>query len=116
MTITRTLTALAAAASLAACASNPGDVTATYVAPTTYQGMSCAQLNAEAQHISSRLAEASGNQQKAASNDAAKTAVAVILFWPAAFFVSGDKGAATELGRVKGEANALRAEYARKGC
>ena len=116
MTITRTLTALAAAASLAACASSPEDISAAYVSPAAYQAMNCNQLNAEASRINSRLAQATGQQQKAASNDAAMTAVSLILFWPAAFFIGGDKSSAAELGRIKGEAQAVQSAASQRGC
>ncbi len=35
------------------------------------------------------------------------TGVAIVVFWPTAFFVGGDRGNAAELGRLKGEADAL---------
>jgi hypothetical protein len=34
------------------------------------------------------------------------TGVAIVVFWPAAFFVGGDRASASELGRLKGEAGA----------
>jgi len=111
-----TFAALTAAALLSACASQPQDIAAAYVSPTGYSGMSCNALNIEAQRVNQRLAVATGQQSKAASNDAAMTAVTLVLFWPAVFFLNGDKGTAAELGRLKGEAEAIQSAAVRKGC
>lgn len=111
-----TLTAaMIAATTLSACATAPEAVAPSYVSTTAYSGMSCRALNAEAQNVSRALAAATGRQQQAASNDAAMTAVSLILFWPAAFFIKGDD-AAPELARIKGEAQAINAAAKAKGC
>ena len=44
------------------------------------------------------------------------TGVAIVVFWPAAFFVGGDRGNAAELGRLKGEADALEQVSIKKNC
>lgn len=106
---------LIASTALSACATAPENVAASYVSPQRFDGMSCRQLNAEAQRINSALASATGRQQQAASNDAAMTAVSLILFWPAAFFIQGDDNAG-ELSRLKGEAEALTATAQARGC
>jgi hypothetical protein len=110
------ISTLAIAATLAGCASQPQDVAAAYVSPTVYSGMSCKNLNVEAQRVNQRLSVATGQQSKAASNDAALTAVTLVLFWPAAFFIGGDKATAAELGRLKGESEAIQSAAVRKGC
>ena len=115
MTIFKTITALAAAASIAGCASQPDQIAAAYVSPTAYQGMSCGSLNAEAQRVNARLVQTTGQQQKAANTDAAVTAVALVLFWPAAFFIAG-KDSSAELARLKGEADGIQAAAIRAGC
>jgi hypothetical protein len=43
------------------------------------------------------------------------TAVSLILFWPAAFFINGDD-ASPELARIKGTAEAINRTAVRKGC
>jgi len=111
-----TFAALTAAALLSACASQPQDIAAAYVSPTGYSGMSCNALNIEAQRVNQRLAVATGQQSKAASNDAAMTAVTLVLFWPAVFFIDGDNATAAELSRLKGEAAAIQSAAVRKGC
>jgi hypothetical protein len=44
------------------------------------------------------------------------TGVALVLFWPAAFFIKGDGPAAAELGRLKGEYEALERVSNQKRC
>ncbi|MCM2562892.1 hypothetical protein M8756_12090 [Lutimaribacter sp. EGI FJ00015] len=45
-------------------------------------------------------------QDQNAQGDAIATGVALVLFWPAAFFVGGDKENAAERSRLKGEMEA----------
>ena len=42
------------------------------------------------QGISARAAALSGAQDKQRTNDTIATTAAVVIFWPAAFFVGGD--------------------------
>jgi hypothetical protein len=44
------------------------------------------------------------------------TTAAVIIFWPAAFFIGGDKQNAAELARLKGEMEAIEQASIRKNC
>jgi hypothetical protein len=37
------------------------------------------------------------------TNDGVTTAAAIVIFWPAAFFVGGDKQTAAELSQMKGQ-------------
>ena len=115
MTILKTITAFAAAASIAGCAAQPENVAPAYISPTVYSGMNCVTLNAEAHRINARLAQATSQQERAANNDAAVTAVALVLFWPAAFFI-GNKGDEAALARLKGEAEAVHAAAVQRGC
>lgn len=105
----------AAALTLAACAQSPDRIEATDVSPALYAGQSCATLNTEAQRINSRLADLTGRQQRASSNDAALTAVSLILFWPAAFWI-GNQDHAPEIARLRGEAQAVAAAAQQRGC
>ena len=77
-----------------ACAQQPESVSASYVSTSNYMQLTCAQLNEEARLLSARIAEVTGQQEKAANSDAALTAVTLVLFWPPVFFVGrGDKAA-----------------------
>jgi hypothetical protein len=115
MSIFKTITAFTAAATLSACADAPEAVAPAYVSPSTYAQYSCSALNAEAQIVNNRLTSATGRQQSASDNDAAMTAVSLILFWPAVFFIGNNDNAA-ELAQVKGDAEAIRDAAVRKGC
>lgn len=103
-----------AALTLSACATTPEKITAAPVSPLAYNSLSCAQIGREAARVNNELGIASSEQTKAANNDAAMTAVGLILFWPAVFFIKGGDDAS--VARLKGEANALRQAAVQKGC
>jgi hypothetical protein len=98
------------------CASSSNDIQPQYVSHLQYQNLSCQQIGAEAQRVSRRVAEVSGVQDEKASGDAVATGVAIVLFWPAAFFIKGDGATAAELGRLKGEFDALEQASIQKRC
>ncbi|MBY6067560.1 hypothetical protein KUW17_12460 [Leisingera aquaemixtae] len=98
------------------CAQKSENVAGAYVSPLAYQGLSCHQIESEARRVSSRAASVSGIQDKNASNDAVATGVALVLFWPAAFFIKGNKENAAELARLKGELEALEQISIQKNC
>jgi hypothetical protein len=89
------------------CATRAENISAAYVSPVQYQSYSCAQLQEEAARVSSRAAVASGAQDSKATNDAIATGVAVVIFWPAAFFVKGDAASAQEIAQLKGDMEAI---------
>ena len=108
--------ATAAALALAGCATSPDQITPSSVSPALYSGQSCAALNTEAHRINSRLAAVTGAQQSRASRDTAMTATAVILFWPAAFFIGAGQDHAAEIAQLRGEAEALAHAARARGC
>ncbi|MDN3278774.1 hypothetical protein QWJ07_31245 [Frankia sp. RB7] len=112
----RILLIAAAAAALAGCASSSQDISATYVSPVTYQNYTCQQLGMEAQAVSARAAALSGAQDSQRTKDAVATTAAVIIFWPAAFLVGGDKATAAELGQMKGQMVAIEQASIMKKC
>ena len=101
---------------LGACATSPEKIPASYISSKNYTGYSCVQINQEAGYIRDRLTELTGQQETQAKNDAALTAVSLLLFWPAAFAIGGDDTRAAEIGRLKGEAEALRKASIARGC
>lgn len=107
--------AAAAALGLAACAPDPSTVAPAYISPTAYAGLSCDALNAEAARLASRVSQVTGEQQQAASADAAMTALSLVLFWPAVFWIGTDDRS-DELARLRGEAEALRLAALQRGC
>ena len=108
--------ALSASIALAACAEKAENIAPTYISPIAYQSYSCKQIVEEATRVSSRVGELSGVQNEKASDDAVATGVALVIFWPAAFFIKGDKQTAAELGRLKGELEALEKSSIQKKC
>ena len=100
----------------ASCASSPENISASYVSPIIYDNLTCDQLREEATRLSARAGELTGQQNEEQTRDAVATGVAIVVFWPAAFFVGGDGQTAAELARVKGDLEAIKAVSDRKKC
>jgi hypothetical protein len=73
-------------------------------------------LALEAQGISTRAATLSGAQDSQRTKDGLVTAAAIVVFWPAAFFVGGDKQTAAELANMKGQMVAIEQASIAKKC
>jgi hypothetical protein len=101
---------------LAGCASSSSEIAPAYVSPVMYQSYTCQQLALEAQGISQRAATLSGAQDNQRSKDQLATAAAIVVFWPAAFFVGGDKQTAAELANMKGQMVAIEQASIAKKC
>jgi hypothetical protein len=101
---------------LAGCASTSAEIAPAYVSPVAYQSYTCQQLALEAQAVSTRAATLSGVQDNQRTKDGLATAAAVVIFWPAAFFVGGDKQNAAELGQMKGQMVAIEQASIAKKC
>ncbi|MEL7214251.1 MAG: hypothetical protein AAGK92_16425 [Pseudomonadota bacterium] len=101
---------------LMGCAQKSDKIGATYVSTLEYEPYNCRQLAAEAGRISSRAAELAGVQDKQAQSDAIATGAAIVLFWPAAFFIGGNKTNAAELARLKGELEAIEKASIQRDC
>jgi hypothetical protein len=112
----RYLGIVALGAALGGCASTSAEITPAYVSPVAYQGYTCQQLGLEAQAISTRAAALSGVQDSQRTKDQWSTAAAVVIFWPAAFFVGGDKQTAAELSLMKGQMVAVEQASIAKKC
>jgi hypothetical protein len=112
----RILGIVALGAALGGCASSAADIAPAYVSPVTYQSFTCQQLGQEAQAISARAAALSGAQDSQHTKDAVATTAAVIIFWPAAFLVGGDKQTAAELAQMKGQLIAVEQASIQRKC
>ena len=112
----RVLGIVALGAALGGCASSSQDIMPAYVSPVQYQSYTCQQLALEAQSISTRAATLSGAQDSQRTKDGWATAAAVVVFWPAAFFVGGDKQTAAELAQMKGQMVAVEQASIAKKC
>jgi hypothetical protein len=103
-------------AALCGCASSSSEIAPSYVSPVAYQSYTCQQLALEAQAISTRAATLAGTQDSQRSKDQLATAAAIVVFWPAAFFVGGDKQNAAELANMKGQMVAVEQAATAKKC
>ena len=100
---------------LSACASSPDKIFATYVSPIQYSNLDCDQIRQEMSRVAGKVREVAGVQQQKANTDKVAMGVGLVLFWPALFFmVGGDKK--EELGRLKGEYDALDQAAIQKKC
>lgn len=107
---------LLAAVLLAGCASSADNIAPSYVSSAAYQNYNCQQLTEEARRVSQHASRAAGVQDKKARNDAIATGTALVLFWPAAFFVSGDGANAAELANLRGQKEAIEEAAIQKDC
>jgi len=112
----RILGIVALGAALGGCASTSAEIAPAYVSPVVYQSYTCQQLALEAQAISTRAATLSGVQDSQHTKDGWTTAAAVVIFWPAAFLVGGDKQTAAELAQMKGQMVAVEQASNAKKC
>lgn len=112
----RVAVALTAALAQAACASGPDSIDARYVSPSTYQSWSCQQLYEEKVRLTREVERVSGLQRENANADAALMGVGLILFWPALFGMALTKDRKEELGRLKGEYEAVDNNIRAKQC
>lgn len=116
MVVKRIASAAMATLLLAACATSPNNISPTYVSPLQYQHYSCDQIRVELQRIGVRVSEVTGQQQRAANNDAVAMGVGLVLFWPALFFLASDNNKREELARLRGEYEALQQAANEKSC
>lgn len=110
------LISIICAVSLASCATTSGNLSATYVSPLQYQAYDCEQLTAETMRIHARVSEMAGNIDSKATSDKVMTGVGVVLFWPALFFLGGNKQQQAEYSRLKGEFEAIQQQAVLKKC
>ena len=112
----KTAIIVATAMLLNACATQPAEVTGTYVSPSTYSGMSCKQIISERNRVVSKVDELTGVQKKKADNDAAMMGVGLVLFWPALFALGAGSDVEPQLASMKGNYDALTAAGTQKSC
>jgi hypothetical protein len=107
---------LAAGMALSGCASKSADIAPAYISPVGYQSYSCEQLQQEAQAVSQRATIANGQQDRAHKNDAVKTTIGAVIFWPVLLFNEGDGAKANEVANLKGQMNAIQQASVQKNC
>ena len=104
------------AAALGGCASSPGGIEPMQVSAGKYTGQSCGALRARSRQITKEAQRVAGKVHDKSTNDAVAMGVALVLFWPAAFFVKGDGPEAEEYARLLGERQAIEKASKAKGC
>lgn len=100
----------------AGCATRPENVEAHYVSPTTYQNWSCDQLQDEKIRLTKEVDRISGLQRENANADTAMMTVGLIVLWPVLFGLAVTKDRKAELGRIKGEYEAVDLSVRGKQC
>ncbi len=98
------------------CATPANEIPAQSVSEYQYKNYECNQISNEAQRLINRANELAIQINEQASDDGTATAIGLILFWPALFFIDGDGPEALEYGRIKGEYEALKKVSIRKDC
>lgn len=98
------------------CTKSGDRIASVYVDPIQYQSYDCDQIEAALIRVSARVADLTGQLNKAANNDKWITTAGVIIFWPALFALGGDEEQESQLARLKGEYEALQSVAATKKC
>ncbi len=100
----------------AGCAQKTGQIKATYASTMKYQKYSCNQLGSEITSITQRARIISKQQNKTATKDAIVMTVGLVVFAPALLFMAAGEDQKVEIGRLKGEYNAIRDVALQKNC
>jgi hypothetical protein len=108
--------ALLVAAQAAGCAKSPESIDAKYVSPQQYQNWSCDQLTEEKIRLTREVDRVAGLQRENANADTAMMAVGLIILWPALLGLAATHDRKDELGRLKGEYEAVDASLKTKAC
>lgn len=95
----------------AGCAARPESIAPSYVSHIGYLNLNCVQLAQEQARLVAALSAASDAQRQARSNDT----VGVILLGLPVSSLSGSNQA-SNIGRLKGELEALQKAMVEKGC
>ena len=101
---------------LAGCAKGPDSIDAKYVSPNTYQNWNCEQLVDEKMRLTREVDRVAGLQRENANADVALMSVGLIIFWPALIGLAATKDRKDELGRLKGEYEAVDNNVKSKQC
>lgn len=107
---------LVATSQVAACAKGPDSIDAKYVSPQQYQNWSCDQLAEEKIRLNKEVDRVSGLQRENANTDTAMMTVGLIIFWPALIGLAATKDRKDELGRLKGEYEAVDSSIKGRAC
>lgn len=107
----RVLVVMAAAASLSACATAPDRIAARPAEGARYDGMACAQLQAERASVAASLDSSESAQRRTRVVD---TVGVALLFVPVGSLFGGNH--ARQIGELKGERDALDLRLSQNNC
>ena len=108
--------AVAATLMMTSCASQPDKIEPKYVSPVIYQHYQCAQLTEERIRLAREVDRVSGLQRENATGDAVMLTVGLIILWPVLIGMAATKDRKEELGKLKGEYEAVDAQARMKQC
>ena len=97
------------------CSQSAKNIGATYVSPIEFQHLSCTQITAEMRRNGRRLAEVTKTHDKEHTKDTA-AAIGGFILWPLWIAMAGGGARKEELGRLKGQAEALEQVAIEKEC
>jgi hypothetical protein len=97
-----------------ACSMGSGDIKAQFVLAEKYQELSCQQIGAEGDRVARRVAEISGAEYDNGGTGLSLISQPIVVRWPPPVAVPED--AAGELGKLKGEFEALERASTLKRC
>ena len=101
---------------MTSCASQPDKIEPKYVSPIIYQNFQCGQLIEEKTRLSREVDRVSGLQRENATGDAVMLTVGLIILWPVLIGMAATKDRKDELGKLKGEYEAVDAQARMKQC
>lgn len=116
MKFVTTFLAVFASVSIVGCSSSPKNIDSIYVSSAVYNSYDCEQIDIEYARVRRKVAEVIGHQGGEAGKDAVAMGVGLVLFWPALFFLAGGNDQKEQLGRLKGELEALESAAVEKKC
>jgi hypothetical protein len=98
------------------CATSSQNIPTSYVSSVQYDSYTCRQISEEMISVQNQVTQLGGHLDTAASHDKMITGAGILLFWPALFFLGGNKEQEAEYGKLKGQYQALQHEYVAKNC
>jgi hypothetical protein len=101
---------------ISGCATSSKNISADYVSSVQYQAYNCHQITMEMQNIQSKVTQLGGKLDTAADHDKMITGAGVLIFWPALFFLGGNKQQEAEYANLKGQYQALQNAFVSKNC
>lgn len=101
---------------LTGCNRTSSEVIADNVDGYKFNNMSCTEIRSELSHLQQQANNVSGIVDERKNTQDGKNVAAVLLFWPALFLIDNNAPEARKYAQIKGEHEAAKRVYSRKGC